>query len=177
MNVELTGLSLIYGAKGLKGLPAAAKTWPAAVRSLPALVRNLPAVGRSLATAIRAAPTAVKTIARGVHTRLKYGAAPDNIVVLGRTGNYEVLAERIGARHLAIPRAVWDGMTRDERWIANQEFLDNAIVKGHRIVLSDNPLRSPPIPVGSFFWKELEYLKGLGWTISPDGTRMVPPKK
>jgi hypothetical protein len=84
------------------------------------------------------------------------------------------MADAIGARRFAIPDEIWGGMTPAEQWAANQRFLDRMILRGDDIVLSTPAGEAWP---GSFFARELEYLAGKGYTVSPDGLRMLPPAR
>lgn len=59
---------------------------------------------------------------------------------------------------------------REERWTANQKFLDRMIVRGDEILLA-TPLDQ--VRPGSFFAKELEYLSSKGYIPSDDGTRLI----
>jgi hypothetical protein len=63
-------------------------------------------------------------------------------------------------------------MTPAEQWAANQRFLDRTIARGDDIVLSTPAREAKP---GSFFARELEYLAGKGYTVGPDGLRLLPP--
>jgi len=97
-------------------------------------------------------------------------------VVLGKTQspNYADVAKENGFRNFSVPTEIWKSWTSDEQLEANMKFLDRAIAKGDKIVLSHNP-SNPGIDTG-FFKKELNYLKSKGYTVSADGKSMIPPK-
>jgi hypothetical protein len=65
-------------------------------------------------------------------------------------------------------------MTPAEQWAANQRFLDRMIRRGDDIALSTPARKARP---GRFFARELEYLAGKGYTVSPDGSRLLPPAR
>lgn len=91
--------------------------------------------------------------------------------VLGHSPEYTKLAGELGARRFNIPTNVWNKMTDAERWAANQKFLDRMINRGDDIILA-TPLDK--VKPGSYFQRELDYLFGKGYKVSPDGTRLVP---
>jgi filamentous hemagglutinin len=68
---------------------------------------------------------------------------------------------------------VWEKMAPAEQWAANQKFLDRAIARGDEIILASPVGEAKP---GSFFARELEYLRWKGFTLGRDGSRMVPPR-
>ncbi|MEW6747577.1 MAG: RHS repeat-associated core domain-containing protein [Planctomycetota bacterium] len=92
--------------------------------------------------------------------------------VLGHYPEYVNLAEELGARRFNIPGEIWDRMTDAERWTANQKFLDRMIRRGDEIILATPVDRVRP---GSYFSRELDYLFNKGYTVSADGTRLIPP--
>jgi hypothetical protein len=91
--------------------------------------------------------------------------------VLGHYPEYTKLAGELGARRFNIPTNVWNKMTDAERWAANQKFLDRMINRGDDIILA-TPLDK--VKPGSYFQRELDYLLGKGYKVSPDGTKLVP---
>jgi hypothetical protein len=93
-------------------------------------------------------------------------------VVLGRYPEYKQLGEEIGGRIFDIPSEVWDAMSPEERWAANQRFLDRAIARGSEIRLASP---AGEAEVGSSYARELQYLESKGYTLGSDGTTMVPP--
>ena len=92
-------------------------------------------------------------------------------IVLGKYPTYIEKAEELGARKFSIPPQIWDSMTPDERWAANQKFLDRAIARGDKIILS-NIVNDINKVTGSFR-KELEYLISHRYQITSDGTQMI----
>jgi len=83
------------------------------------------------------------------------------------------MADKLGARKFQIPTEIWDKMTPAERWAANQEFLDQAILRGDSIRLSTDASQLKNL-TGSF-GQEIEYMKSKGYQVSPDGTRLILP--
>lgn len=114
-----------------------------------------------------------------IQESLARSSVPRATTVLGHAGRngapgYVELADAIGARRFAIPDEIWRGMTPAEQWAANQRFLDRMIRRGDDIALSTPARKARP---GSFFARELEYLAGKGYTVSPDGSRLLPPAR
>lgn len=61
-------------------------------------------------------------------------------------------------------------MTDAERWAANVKFLDRAIARGDKIVLSNLAVESE---VGSIFNKEIEYMLNKRYQIAEDGMFLI----
>lgn len=103
------------------------------------------------------------------------GVAPakraSNQTVLGSYPEYVKLSDELGARRFEIPTDVWNRMSSAQRWGANKKFLDRMISKGDEVILS-NPAMSAQR--GTSFFREIEYLKSLGYRVSDDGLRMLP---
>jgi RHS repeat-associated protein len=93
------------------------------------------------------------------------------VAVLGHYPGYVNTAESIGARHFNVPAEVWARMSPAEQWAANVKFLDRLIMRGDTVVLSTP---ASAARAGSWFSRELEYLSSRGYTLSADGTRMLP---
>jgi hypothetical protein len=92
--------------------------------------------------------------------------------VLGRFPDYLNLADKLNANRFDIPTEVWNRMTSEQQWAANQKFLDLRIQTGDEILLA-TPLDE--VKPGSFFERELNYLFSRGYTLNEDGTRLIPP--
>ena len=71
------------------------------------------------------------------------------------------------AVHFEVPPEVWKKMSEAERWAANQKFLDRAIERGTKFILSTK-FNLKSIKKGTFE-RELEYLISKGYTPSKDG--------
>lgn len=106
----------------------------------------------------------------GVVTDL-VGASP-NAVVLGKYPAYVNQAGATGSRAFSMSDEAWNAMTPAEQWIRNQQFLDQAITRGSAIQLATAPTAKN---LTGFYAKEIDYLVKQGYTISSDGTRMIPP--
>ncbi len=96
--------------------------------------------------------------------------AENNIIVLGHRPVYYERAAQLGARRFRMTDDTWNRLTDAERWALNQQFLDEAIARESEIVLA-TPLDE--MRRGSFFEREINYLRGKGFRLSDDGTRMV----
>ena len=92
-------------------------------------------------------------------------------IVLGHYPEYVQLGEKLGARTFSMPIEVFDAMSAEEQWAANQAFLDDAISQGSEIHLATpaNAARE-----GSFYERELQYMQSRGYSVSSDGTMLVP---
>jgi len=92
-------------------------------------------------------------------------------IVLGHYPEYVQLGEKLGARTFSMPAGVFDAMSAEEQWAANQAFLDDAIAQGSEIHLATvaNAARE-----GSFYERELQYMQARGYSVSSDGTMLVP---
>ena len=80
--------------------------------------------------------------------------------VLGHYPGNKDFAVRIGAKFLDIPQEVWNRLSEASRWAINRLFLDLAIARGDRIVLS-TPLSE--VRPGSYLEREIAYLFSLGY--------------
>ncbi len=94
--------------------------------------------------------------------------------VIGHYPDYVNMAKDLKANYFSIPTEQWNAMSETERWAANQKFLDEAAARGStfRLATSLSEMKK-----GSYFAREVQYLKGLGYTISKDGTTLIPPAK
>lgn len=93
--------------------------------------------------------------------------------VLGKFPDYLDLASDLGAKRFNIPTNVWNRMTSAEQWAANVKFLDRAIARGDRIILSNKV--TDLNKVTGAFRKELDYLVEKGYQLSADGLEMIKP--
>ncbi len=95
-------------------------------------------------------------------------------VVLGKyegkdAGSYDVVAENIGAQYFNLDN--WDEMadiySSDDMWKINEKFLDIEISSGREIYLSHDPTIFAAD--GTFFSREIQYLKENGYKFIKDG--------
>jgi RHS repeat-associated protein len=99
--------------------------------------------------------------------RAAQAAKAATITVLGRYPAYLNLANHLGANKLNLPKGVqWT-------WEINQKFLDDAIVRGDKFVLSSNGFFAE---AGTVFEREINYLISKGYQIAEDGMSMIKPK-
>lgn len=98
-------------------------------------------------------------------------AVNEGIIVLGKYPEYVNLASKMKAKIFSIPVDVWNKMTKAEQWAANTKFLDRAIARGDKILLS-NRLTSISEATG-YFKKELQYLSDRGYRLAKDGLSMI----
>ena len=92
--------------------------------------------------------------------------------VLGSYPEYVKLSDDLNARRFEIPLDAWNKMSEAEKWAANKKFLDRTINKGDAIILSNDAHKAKP---GSYFSREIDYLKSKGYTLSDDGLSFTPP--
>lgn len=99
-------------------------------------------------------------------------AGSADTIVLGHYPEYVDVAKATGGRTFQVPTKVWDSMTSEEQWGANQKFLDRAIARGSNVQLATpaNAARE-----GSYFERELQYMQSKGYTVGPDGMSLLPP--
>jgi hypothetical protein len=84
------------------------------------------------------------------------------------------LAKQLGTSYFHVSPEQWSLWTTDERWSANQAFLDRAIAKGLPFILASSTRGLPP---PSMYYKEISYLSSRGYTMSAGEELMLPPVK
>ncbi len=104
--------------------------------------------------------------------RLFATARVARITVLGSYPLYLERAAELGANKFSIPSKTWNSMTAAEQWAANVNFLDQAIMRGDQIILSNSAFGAKE---GTFFYKEIQYLLSKGYKISEDGMSLIAP--
>jgi hypothetical protein len=67
---------------------------------------------------------------------------------------------------------VWSTLSDAAKSALNQAFLDAAVQSGARIILATSVAAAQP---GTWFYQEIQYLFSLGYSVSQDGTMMLPP--
>jgi RHS repeat-associated protein len=98
-------------------------------------------------------------------------ATEAGVTVLGKYPDYIDLASKLGAKRFNIPMEIWNKMSAAEQWAANVKFLERAISRGDKIVLS-NAVKDIKQVTGAFK-QELEYLISRGYRLSSDGLQML----
>jgi RHS repeat-associated protein len=91
--------------------------------------------------------------------------------VIGHYPAYVELAQETGAKSFSVPTDVWDPMTPEEQWSANQTFLDRGIANGETFRLA-TPIEEMRIP--SAYANEVNYLLKNGYTLNSAGDALVP---
>ena len=99
-------------------------------------------------------------------------ATSADTIVLGHFPEYVDVAKATGGRTFQVPTKVWDSMSSEQQWAANQKFLDRAIARGSNVQLAT---AADAAREGSFFEKELQYMQSQGYTVAPDGMSVRPP--
>jgi hypothetical protein len=88
------------------------------------------------------------------------------VTVLGSRGYYVELGEKMRANILNIPDEIWRRMPDVEKKKINFKFLDLAIARGDKFILSNSAFE---VRTGTAFWEELEYMIAKGYKVSEDG--------
>jgi len=99
-------------------------------------------------------------------------AGSTDTIVLGHYPEYVDVAKASGGRTFEVPTKVWDSMSPEQQWTANQKFLDRAIARGSNVQLATpaNAARE-----GSYYERELQYMQSKGYSVGPDGMSLLPP--
>ena len=92
--------------------------------------------------------------------------------VLGHYPEYVEWGRRLRANTFQVPAETWNKLSPAQRTALNRRFLDQAIARGDKIMLATPCTKVRP---GSAFAWELEYLSEHGYTLSENGTEMLPP--
>ncbi len=119
----------------------------------------------------RAASTLAKAVTSAVTTTT--ATSSSGVVVLGRYPKYLDVAKDVGGKVFSLPAEVFDKLTPEEQWAKNQSFLDEAIANGDQFLLASGWADAT---ANSFFYKELNYLFSVGYTLSPRGNFLIPPQ-
>lgn len=98
-------------------------------------------------------------------------AVNQSIIVLGKYPQYVNMASKLKAKIFSIPTNVWNKMTHAEQWAANTKFLDRAVARGDKFLLS-NRLTSISEATG-YFKMELQYLSDKGYRLAKDGLSLI----
>lgn len=90
--------------------------------------------------------------------------------VLGKYPSYEFNSASFAAKRFSVPKDAWNKMSEPERWEANRKFLDRTIARGDEILLSTPADKARP---GSYYAREIAYLKSKGYKVSTDGKKLI----
>lgn len=128
------------------------------------------------ATAIKAAIKDGKAAGGAVNVTDVLAPAKRNTgeTVLGHYPEYVTLSDNLGARRYQIPDSVWSAMSEEQRWAANTKFLDRTVTRRDSVLLATPAQSARP---GSYYAREIEYMKQKGYTVSDDGMSLIPPKR
>ncbi|MBS1912770.1 MAG: thrombospondin type 3 repeat-containing protein [Bacteroidetes bacterium] len=128
--------------------------------------------------ALTAASAALPVLAGGTAVGVEVGGevvgvgAGRGLTVLGQYPEYLELAEEVNANRFSVPGKIWDQMWPWEQWEANLKFLDRAVARGDKFLLS-TPLDQ--IRSSGTFARELNYLAYKYLLVpSADGSQLVP---
>lgn len=108
------------------------------------------------------------------------GPEESKFVVLGTyeknsPNSYDAFAREIGAQyfHLEDYTTLKQKYSRDEIWKINKQFINNQIKKGRTFVFSHDPDEAVK---GTFFEKEVNYLKKKGYSFAETGGKWYAKK-
>jgi RHS repeat-associated protein len=91
--------------------------------------------------------------------------------VIGHYPDYVEAGQQSGDQYFNVPTDIWDAMTPEEQWTANQTFLDRGIANGDTFNLA-TPIDEMNIP--SAYANEVNYLLNNGYTFNEAGTALIP---
>jgi hypothetical protein len=94
-----------------------------------------------------------------------------NKIVLGKYPIYLGVASASGSKRFQIPVPIWKKMSDERKRAANRTFLDRAVARNSKIILSSDP-RRPENQIGAL-QEEIDYLRNKGYVISETGREMV----
>ena len=107
---------------------------------------------------------------RGLSSTVKNSRYVKRISVIGAVGEYEPLAQRLGANYFHMPESTWQSLSTADRWAFNKQFLDLAINRGDDFILATPISRARPL---SYYAREIAYLAKNGYSLSTDGAKMI----
>jgi hypothetical protein len=140
-------------------------TLPIVVMSIPRLWSKLPiALSEGLFGLLRALRRERAIVERGTTVLGHFRVPPGQI-------NYVGTADIVGSHYFSIPSDVWNKMTAAEQRAANVRFLDEAIARGDKFLLSTPASQAG---VGSAFEWEVQYLLSRGYTMYGEMS-LIPP--
>jgi hypothetical protein len=145
-------------------------------------------VGAGAKIVVKKLPSAIDDVVKAAIKNVDYGAGAAGAVlpknpttgvapgtrVLGKNPYYLDFAEEVGGKRFQIPDEIWNKMSPDARWMANQKFLDRGVALGEPFALSNKVT-----DIGSvtgYYGKELRYLQSKGYVLNPEGTMMIKGK-
>ena len=85
--------------------------------------------------------------------------AGSGYVSLGHYPQYVVSSQLEGMTHLQMSNATWNSLNTAGRWLVNKAFLDQAIARGDKFVLTTD------VEKYSFFAEEIQYLINSGYKL------------
>lgn len=98
------------------------------------------------------------------------GRCAGPVTVLGHYPEYVRLAEELEAESMQIPMEKWDRMSPGRQWRTTVRYFNRRIRDGHLFRLATPVGRARP---GSYYVRELQFLSGKGYRLSPDSLWLV----
>ena len=111
-----------------------------------------------------------KDYARQHRINLRRATSRQPVTVLGHYPEYVELTEKIGAESMQVPMEHWNAMTPEKQWETTTGYFDRKIESRHHFRLA-TPVDKAR--AGSYYVRELNYLFGRGYRLSPDGLWLV----
>jgi len=93
--------------------------------------------------------------------------------VIGNNPDYQRVAISEGAQYFEVPLKQWNKLTEDEKWAANQKFLDRGVAQGVTFRLA-TPIDR--MKAGSVYEREVNHLLSSGYTFNYSGDALIPGK-
>ena len=106
------------------------------------------------------------------HVKLVNKKPKNRTATLGRYPAYVELGEQNGSQIFQIPTEIWNSMTPEEQWAANQQFLEEMINNEAYFNLATPPYA--PDNVNTFFEKEINFLLNNGYQMGINGIWLLP---
>ncbi len=130
-----------------------------------AYVNNSPSI-------IQTQPVIIQSIILGESIDCADGncTATQGLVVLGKFPKYLNVAKDVNEKVFTVLPDVDNVLTRDQQWELNKAFLDQAVARGDYFYLANQWSEA----TGSYA-AELNYLFSLGYNLSPNQIRLIPP--
>jgi hypothetical protein len=101
---------------------------------------------------------------------LQTGISERSVTVLGHYPEYVDLTEQLGVESMQIPMEKWERMNPGRQWRTTVRYLNRQIRNDHHFRLATPIEQARP---GSYYVRELQYLSGKGYQLSPDSLWLV----
>jgi RHS repeat-associated protein len=114
------------------------------------------------------APKAAELATDGAKVVPAAERAAGGVRVLGSYPQYVDTARAIGGKAFSVPQRIWEAMSPEQQWAANQRFLDRGIAAGDSFLVVTGPR------MGAGTVREINYLRSQGYEWTSNGLGLVP---